>query len=70
VAGRSAPERLGAVRDGLVRRDWPRPDGSWRDSMYYSILILMITDSPTGPTRFLCLLARSFSGGAPGRRGA
>jgi RimJ/RimL family protein N-acetyltransferase len=33
-----ALERLGAVCDGLVRRDWPRPDGSWRDSMYYSIL--------------------------------
>jgi RimJ/RimL family protein N-acetyltransferase len=33
-----ALERLGAVRDGVVRRDWPRPDGTWRDSVYYSIL--------------------------------
>jgi RimJ/RimL family protein N-acetyltransferase len=33
-----ALERHGAVRDGLVRRDWPRPDGTWRDSVYYSVL--------------------------------
>ncbi|OAH14150.1 GNAT family N-acetyltransferase [Streptomyces jeddahensis] len=33
-----ALELLGAVRDGLVRRDWPRPDGTWRDSVYYSVL--------------------------------
>jgi hypothetical protein len=31
-------ERLGAVRDGLVRRDWPRSDETWRDSVYYSVL--------------------------------
>lgn len=30
--------RLGAHRDGLVLRDWPRPDGTWRDSVYYSVL--------------------------------
>jgi RimJ/RimL family protein N-acetyltransferase len=35
---RRALERLGAVADGVVRRDWPRPDGTWRDSVYYSIL--------------------------------
>ncbi|HEU5028084.1 MAG TPA: GNAT family protein [Spirillospora sp.] len=35
---RRALERLGAHRDGLVLRDWPRPDGTWRDSVYYSIL--------------------------------
>lgn len=33
-----ALERLGARRDGLVRRDWPRPDGTWRASVHYSIL--------------------------------
>ncbi|ETK37202.1 GNAT family N-acetyltransferase [Microbispora sp. ATCC PTA-5024] len=38
VRSQQALHRLGAVRDGLVRRDWPRGDGTWRDSVYYSIL--------------------------------
>lgn len=33
-----AIERLGAVREGVLRRHVLRPDGSWRDSVYYSIL--------------------------------
>ncbi|MFC9295675.1 GNAT family N-acetyltransferase [Streptomyces sp. NPDC057011] len=38
IRSQQALERLGAVRDGVVRRDWPRPDGTWRDSIYYSLL--------------------------------
>ncbi|MFD6972867.1 GNAT family N-acetyltransferase [Streptomyces sp. NPDC059949] len=38
IRSQQALERLGAVRDGVVRRDWPRPDGTWRDSIYYSML--------------------------------
>jgi RimJ/RimL family protein N-acetyltransferase len=30
---------LGAVREGVVRRDMPRADGTWRDSVVFSILI-------------------------------
>jgi RimJ/RimL family protein N-acetyltransferase len=30
---------IGAVREGVVRRDMPRADGSWRDSVVFSILI-------------------------------
>ncbi|CND44037.1 N-acetyltransferase GCN5 [Mycobacterium tuberculosis] len=33
-----ALEKLGAHRDGVVLRDWPRPDGTWRASVHYSIL--------------------------------
>lgn len=35
----AAAAGLGAVREGVVRRDMPRADGSWRDSVVYSILI-------------------------------
>ncbi|MDX3226236.1 GNAT family N-acetyltransferase [Streptomyces sp. ME19-01-6] len=38
IRSQQALQRLGAGRDGLVRRDWPRGDGTWRDSVYYSIL--------------------------------
>lgn len=30
--------KLGATFEGIVRRDMPRPDGSWRDTAVYSIL--------------------------------
>jgi len=33
-----AIERLGAHRDGVLRADRRRPDGSLRDTMCYSIL--------------------------------
>lgn len=33
-----AIERLGAVREGVLRHHMRRPDGSWRDTVYYSIL--------------------------------
>lgn len=34
----AALERLGAVREGLWRHHRRRPDGSWRDSVWFSIL--------------------------------
>jgi RimJ/RimL family protein N-acetyltransferase len=33
-----AMEKHGAHRDGLLRRDLRLPDGTWRDSVYYSFL--------------------------------
>jgi RimJ/RimL family protein N-acetyltransferase len=35
---RAAIERLGAVREGVHRHELRRRDGSWRDSVHYSIL--------------------------------
>jgi len=46
---RRALEKLGAHRDGLVLRDWPRPDGTWRDSVYYSVLRTEWTGGTGGP---------------------
>lgn len=34
----AAIARLGATREGVVRRDQPREDGSWRDTVVFSIL--------------------------------
>lgn len=34
----AAVARLGAVREGMLRRDRRRADGSWRDTVVYSIL--------------------------------
>jgi N-acetyltransferase len=31
--------KLGATREGVVRRDIRRADGSWRDSVLFSILV-------------------------------
>lgn len=33
-----ALERIGAVREGVLRRHMLMPDGSWRDSVYFSVL--------------------------------
>jgi RimJ/RimL family protein N-acetyltransferase len=35
---RAAILKLGARFEGIVRRDMPRPDGTWRDTAVYSIL--------------------------------
>lgn len=35
---RTAIARLGATFEGVLRHHMERPDGSWRDSAYYSIL--------------------------------
>jgi len=34
-----AIEALGAKKDGVIRRHWPRRDGTVRDSVMYSILV-------------------------------
>lgn len=36
---RAAIEKLGATFEGVMRRDRPRADGSWRDTAVYSILV-------------------------------
>ncbi len=36
---RAAIERIGATFEGIVRRDIPRADGSWRDSAVYSVTV-------------------------------
>lgn len=35
----AAIAKLGAVREGITRRDMKRFDGSWRDSVVYSVII-------------------------------
>ena len=35
----AAIARIGAQREGVLRRHRLRPDGTWRDSVYFSILI-------------------------------
>ncbi|TDC13508.1 N-acetyltransferase [Streptomyces sp. 8K308] len=35
----AAIARLGAHREGVLRRHVQRPDGSWRDTVYFSILV-------------------------------
>lgn len=34
----AAVAKLGATREGVLRRDRPRPDGTWRDTVTHSIL--------------------------------
>jgi RimJ/RimL family protein N-acetyltransferase len=36
---RAAIAKLGATFEGIVRRDRPRADGSWRDSAVFSVII-------------------------------
>jgi RimJ/RimL family protein N-acetyltransferase len=38
VRSRAAIRRLGATEEGILRHHMQRPDGSWRDSVYHSIL--------------------------------
>ncbi|MCT9930970.1 GNAT family N-acetyltransferase [Planotetraspora sp. A-T 1434] len=38
LRSQAAIERIGGVREGTLRRQYRRPDGTWRDSAYYSIL--------------------------------
>ncbi|MGH8775414.1 MAG: GNAT family N-acetyltransferase [Jiangellaceae bacterium] len=38
VRSHVAIERLGAVREGVLRHHMLHPDGRWRDTVYYSIL--------------------------------
>ena len=36
---RAAIAKLGARFEGVVRRDQPRADGTWRDAAVYSIIV-------------------------------
>jgi RimJ/RimL family protein N-acetyltransferase len=38
VRSRAAIEKLGARYEGILRKHRPRPDGTWRDTVYYSIV--------------------------------
>ncbi|MFG3139053.1 GNAT family N-acetyltransferase [Streptomyces sp. NPDC048211] len=38
VRSQEAIARLGAQREGVLRRHRRRPDGTWRDSVYFSLL--------------------------------
>ncbi|MBO3749470.1 GNAT family N-acetyltransferase [Streptosporangiaceae bacterium NEAU-GS5] len=38
LRSQAAIERIGGVREGVLRRQYRRKDGTWRDSAYYSIL--------------------------------
>lgn len=37
LRSQAAIERIGAKREGVLRKHMLRPDGSWRDSVYFSI---------------------------------
>lgn len=55
----AAIARLGARREGVLRRHRRRPDGTWRDSVYFSIL------APEWPAAKARLTAR-LAGPGPG----
>ncbi|MFE2290883.1 GNAT family N-acetyltransferase [Streptomyces sp. NPDC059452] len=50
----AAIARLGATREGVLRRHRLRPDGSWRDSVYFSLLA---DEWPAAKTRLTARLA-------------
>ena len=54
-----AIERLGAIKEGVHRHEMRRRDGSWRDSVHYSIL------RPSGRARKIASSNDSAQGGAP-----
>ncbi len=54
----AAIERLGARREGVLRRHRRRPDGTWRDTVYFSIL------APEWPAAKSRLTARRVGHGA------
>jgi RimJ/RimL family protein N-acetyltransferase len=56
VRSQSAIERLGAVREGALRRHTRMPDGFMRDTVYYSILS---DEWPAVKSRLTGRLARS-----------
>ncbi|MFD0885729.1 GNAT family N-acetyltransferase [Streptosporangium algeriense] len=53
LRSQAAIRRLGGVQEGVLRRHRRRPDGSWRDTVYFSILD---DEWPAHRTR-LCLSA-------------
>ena len=50
-----AVERLGAVREGVLRSHRPRPDGSWRETVTYSMIA---SEWPAARDRLTARLAR------------
>jgi RimJ/RimL family protein N-acetyltransferase len=38
IRSQAAIAKLGATREGVIRRDMKRADGTWRDSVVYSVL--------------------------------
>lgn len=56
----AAIERIGAQREGALRRHRRRPDGTWRDTVYFSLLA---EEWPTAKERLIARLARRGSGG-------
>ncbi|MCD0485382.1 GNAT family N-acetyltransferase [Streptacidiphilus sp. ASG 303] len=52
---RAAIARLGAVQEGVLRRHRRYPDGSWRDSVYFSMLA---DEWPAAKARLAARLAR------------
>jgi RimJ/RimL family protein N-acetyltransferase len=63
---RAAILKLGATFEGIIRRDRPRADGSWRDSAVHSILVEEWPRVREGLERRLAAFPAA-PGGAPGR---
>lgn len=61
VRSQQAIERLGAVKEGVLRRHRILPDGYVRDSVYYSVIA---EEWPSVRERLLGFLARPAHGGA------
>ncbi|MEU0558288.1 GNAT family protein [Dactylosporangium sp. NPDC006015] len=66
VRAQRAIERLGAAREGVLRKHRRRADGSWRDTVVYSIVD---DDWPGVRDGLRERLARAVSGGQVGRTG-
>lgn len=56
-----AIEKLGAVKEGVHRHEMLRRDGTWRDSIHYSILQ---AEWPASKARLIARLESDFSGRA------
>jgi RimJ/RimL family protein N-acetyltransferase len=54
LRSQAAIERLGAVREGVLRSHKPRGDGSRRDSVFYGLLV---EEWPTAKERLVERLA-------------
>ncbi|MDQ0578522.1 GNAT family N-acetyltransferase [Streptomyces rishiriensis] len=56
----AAIERIGAQREGVLRRHRRRPDGTWRDTVYFSLLA---EEWPAARDRLIARLAGQGFGG-------
>jgi RimJ/RimL family protein N-acetyltransferase len=59
VRSQRAVERLGAMREGVLRYNWILPDGYVRDTVYYSILL---EEWPASKHRLDGILRSAFKG--------